>query len=499
MNEIFNEDLFFTYYKKIKSNYKKYYPYDILFGCINFLHRPTKDDIEELQKEPWLIFLLIKWVFTDDQYSNYNKKPLSLSEFYKIIQMMKDLGGKIRMPTEYSHHTLFFRNLAYQQFIYQLNFNIASIGRQLILFNSNDNDDYQKLFYNISGLDILTFLELAIYLIAIILNPKNNQISIDSFKNIETHYNQTTIYNFLDLFSVRIDELRNQLLASSKSKRKIYEYYEQTSIIYYPFILANDRYICLHKKLLHRKIEHCIYDTLKNHNASKFMDYFGNTFEKYIHKGLDYIKLNFLTEKILISKYKFQGKIVDFLITETTANIFIDAKAVEMAYLGKVTYDPLIVSDKINNSIIKAIEQALNTNKNIHNLNIKFKSYNNYLLVITYKELYLGNGVNFYESIAKERIDKIFNEFKTEHIIPLENMYFITIYEFEYLIEIINRKKYSLSFILDYARVSDKNSSTMKFDFIQHLSSLEEKLFIPKYLDELNNNLIDNFHEKISK
>jgi hypothetical protein len=43
----------------------------------------------------------------------------------------------------------------------------------------------------------------------------------------------------------------------------------------------------------------------------------------------------------------------------------------------------------------------------------------NYLLVVTHKELYLGNGATFYESIVKEKVEEIIGQYGNQ-LIPSE-------------------------------------------------------------------------------
>ncbi|MDP2614014.1 hypothetical protein Q8W27_17280, partial [Oceanobacter sp. 2_MG-2023] len=65
------------------------------------------------------------------------------------------MADKLRMPNEYEHLSLFFRNLAFQQFPYQIDFHFWHLSRQSILFSKLDNNHYiQKEFTRKTGLDI---------------------------------------------------------------------------------------------------------------------------------------------------------------------------------------------------------------------------------------------------------------------------------------------------------------------------------------------------------
>lgn len=215
---------------------------------------------------------------------------------------------------------------------------------------------------------------------------------------------------------------------------------------------------------------------------------FGETFERYIENGLSYANVKYVSEDILSRELQGTGSLIDFLINDDDVNILIDAKAVEMAYQGKITHLADIVKDRVKTSVIKAIEQSFGVVSRLKqtrssNPVIKYKDIN-FLLVVTYKELYLGNGRNLYDAIAKNKLDKILTKYGNLLQIPLENMYFITIEEFDYLIEMIKLGKTSFKTALMKAKENDSDVMSRKFEFLQHLRSWDENFTAPKYIQD---------------
>ena len=182
-----------------------------------------------------------------------------------------------------------------------------------------------------------------------------------------------------------------------------------------------------------------------------------------IHYSEDYIK----------KCAQVQRKAVDYVIIEENANIFIDAKAVEMAYKGKVAYSSEIIKDKVKVSVLKAIEQAHDVLDQIHTKNLNDENLvtkeNNYLIVITYKEFYLSRGMSFYNNVAKDKIDNIYSNYAESGIIPPENMFFVTIQEFEMLMEHVRSKEILISDCFERVKKDDVDPHTSKFVFTQHL------------------------------
>jgi hypothetical protein len=459
----------------------------IIKACFDYLYSPTKSELDQLQKQPWLVLLLIKWVLVDEQYATSGKRDLDAKKFMKILQLMHDLGSKTRMPSEYAHYALFFRNISYQQFLYQHTFRIACLARQSLLFGSvEDSHLFKREFVNLTGMSIERFLELALILLCRFIDGKGHTISSQWFQTVRSYYTANEIAALLRALSINLSDLRQTLLNLERAGRMSSEFYEQTPFLSFPLLNVNDQYLCVYPNVLFRALEHFIYDVLRLWDSSKFMAKFGEAFERYVEKGLHYAKVPYAKEAILKRELGGTGSVIDFLCHDKDSNILIDAKAVEMAYEGKVTHLPEIVKDRVKPSIIKAIEQAFDVLRRLQitdSQNPVIRQRNtNYLLVVTFKELYLGNGRNFYDAVAKDKLNEILEEYRGSPQIPLENMYFITVEEFDYLIEMIRSGTTSLEGALAKAKESDSDMGSRKFDFSLHLSSWDNKAKAPQYI-----------------
>ena len=94
-------------------------------------------------------------------------------------------------------------------------------------------------------------------------------------------------------------------------------------------------------------------------------------------------------------------------------------------------------------------------------------------MVVTFKDLYLGNGTAYYEVIAKRKMDEIYDEYDSYHCIPPENMYFITVNELDILTDILKNKALTLTEIIEFAKNNDKDRATQKLEFQQHLHAMD--------------------------
>ena len=137
--------------------------------------------------------------------------------------------------------------------------------------------------------------------------------------------------------------------------------------------------------------------------------------------------LGFETED-QIKRYYSNGKVVDFIINDENSNIFVESKAVEIAPLGRVTHESQIIRNHTKNTVIKGIHQALETAYRLHNSSHsenKYKvSQSNYVLIVTYRDLFVGSGLDYYRSVAKDKLDELLGQYQVngEPIIPIGNI-----------------------------------------------------------------------------
>jgi len=455
---------------------------------MNYLTSPVNNPIDQIKKQPWNLFLLIKWVYSDQNNPNPDNKIDSI-EFDKLRKYMYDLTMYVKPLNEYDSLDLFFRHLAFQQFIYQKDLNLNRILRQFIFFSTlNDNHYIKSTFLKLTGIKLINFVELSLMLIGHFYVKDKVKVSENYFNNFIKLFGNNQINSYWKTISLSYDEITTFFKRFSSNKlRNPSEFYEQTPFTNKPLIKFDSTYACLDKQLLSIFVENYFYDLLKSNDAENFVPKFGPIFENYVKKTLIYSELNFFLEEDLIKILKPKNKIIDFLILEEKSNIFIDAKAVEMSYNGKYSSNKIDIERCSNKSVIKAINQALDTNQSIwetKNSKIKFQD-NNYALVITFQEMYLRNGLFYYKNITNKKIDNIISKYQQNLLIPLENIYFITLTDFENLIEYVKKENVTISSIIEYAKQNDLDDDPVnqKFHFSQHLHTLKAFDF-PSFLDE---------------
>jgi hypothetical protein len=353
-------------------------------------------------------------------------------------------------------------------------------------------------FISETRISISCFLDLSIVMASRFMNK--NFINVSYFSVLYSKYTKEQINNFLELFTKDNRSVRKYLNKFNNGARSVDEIYEQTYLTHFPLIKFEETYVCAEKHTLWRCIEHFIYDFMKRWDAQKFMNEFGLIFESTVEESIKNSGLSYYVEAQIRECFK-KGKFVDFIITEESSNIFIESKSVEMAYQGKVSNLTSVVEDKSRN-IIEAIEQAFDLVSKIKkSTDLKYpidKRKQSYLIVVTYKDFYLGNGLTFYNGIAKTSIDKIISKLG-EIYIPFENIYFLSVDEFDILMEIVRSEGISITDILEKAKSDDLNPHTRKFNFSLHLASGRQKVKNPLHLVKIMEERIDTLSNALQQ
>lgn len=504
-SQSFSEEAFFSAYKQIRNLFRRYFPHTIVAAAFNYLKTPTSNQVDDLQKQPWLVFLLLKWVLLDEQFYHRDKCGITSQEFLSLLGKMHGLGSRstARMPSEYSHYRLWLRNISYQQFLYQADFNGSAFARQSLLFDGlPDDHPFRAEFQKATGISLAEFFELSAMLLARIMDDKNSPIDISWFSSVMHRYDASAIHKFLDLLAFDLNSLRQHLIEEDNpKKRKASELYEETPLVKFPLLKGNGMYHLWHPMLFNRGLEYFVYDTLRSPDPSRFMNKFGDIFEAYVHRSIEYLGLPYLMEEQIQAMLTGSGKVTDFLITEDGANVFVDAKGVEMAYLGKVSHIPEVILGKVETSALKGIEQGFQIVERLSaqgSLNQTFQAASeNYLLVVTFKELYLGNGQDFYDMAAKNKIDALVGGGNSPPI-PLENIYFITIDDLDHFANCVNKGEVRFIDFIRKAVKEDRSGTTKKFHFRQHLSEIGMAIGSPQYLDDEIENIFGRVERMLS-
>lgn len=491
-------------FKTVRNRLRKYPATAIVRQCVDVLNTSDRTNDKMMSRyPPWLMLLLLKWTLLYGDFDSSQLRQLSRTEFEKLIDRLHDYGGQARIPQDAFMWFLVFHNYAFQQLWFQRRHDYDRLSRQYVMFADVD-DTLNDEFLRVTGLRIDHFLELALALLVPIYNQTSSTIQRTFFRLLETTYPPGTVDSFLKSISLDIRGARRYLrdLQSRITPSRFYEYYEEPPLKRFPLLKNGAAFQPYSRHLLYHSLQTFVYDVLRAAASDIFMKHFGRLFQSYVHNALDHAKWNYQTEEALKKRFGTTEKVVDFLIQHQNTRVFVEAKSGEIADLGKVSHDPLIVRNKIKDSLLKAVEQGYSTAQAMHDIDTVRDSQaspnNNYLLVVSFKDFYLGNGRDVYDFIAKDVFDGIIDRYGKEWI-PIDHIYFLSIDEFDIMAEAFREKPHELVNCLTKAVEADKDSSTKKYVFEQHLQVQLGSMEFPAYLREAQNALKERIGQRLKR
>jgi hypothetical protein len=163
----FSESIYYEAQKAVRNKLRKYDPDALIDRCLEYLHAPVSSELQYLERHPWVVMLLIKWVLLDDQAMIPGRPAPDSIQTLALLRQVWNLASYARLPTEFDDITLFLRAIAYQQFLYQRRASPIAIGRQALYFANIGKHHYiAHEFKSITGMTLDSFLKLSQALIA---------------------------------------------------------------------------------------------------------------------------------------------------------------------------------------------------------------------------------------------------------------------------------------------------------------------------------------------
>lgn len=476
-------DPLFRFYQRARDKIRRHEPESMLEHAVGILHQVQLKGIDAMRRyQPWNVLLAMKWILQEAYPLSHRRPRANLEDFHAVLRIVHEIDGHVRMPNEYDHVNLFMRHLAFQQFWLQQGASGEALVRQDLMFSPlPPSHPLAREFLRITGVHPREFMELAFALLTQVLKqPAPVVIHRHSFNPLHSGMAPAVVDAFLRHLSKSIPELHDWLCGEPYFGLAIADQKILPSpLVETPLIRTKSgAYVISYATLLMRSLESVIYRTLRRDDPAQFGVRFGPVFEAYIARCFADAGVAFIDEAQLGTQLPAEGKCVDFLVSESDCNVFIDAKGVEMSALGRVSQRADLVLRAIKESALKAVEQGMETALRLASAapvrGLPTGNREAFLIVVTFDDLYLGSNCEFENIFGAHLVPKLERRFGPALPIPLQNVFFLTIDELERLLVRVQAKS-SIGDILRYARVEDSDRRTQKFNFQQHLDSFSQQ------------------------
>lgn len=427
---------------------------------------------------PWIVLLLLKWTVTVGKLNDLDKRPLTKGAFVDLINLLHDMDGDVRLPTEHEHHRLFLRRIAFQQFwLQRAQITSQMIARPSLLFGGLEpNHRFRTVFRDSTGIEIESFFLLAFGMAAHFVNyPTASTLPNGWLDPFRKTLGADIVDRFLRSMSAGFDDLRSYLLdlrpAPGHDPR---EWYEVTPLTRYPLLRLDGQYRCCWLPVLYRSVYSFVHDRLRESDPARFMKPFGAMFGQYVRRVADPLDIEYVPENELQALMPGDTKVVDGLLPESDGNVLVEAKAGRMTMEGRTGYNFDQVYKGSKPTAFKSLLQGQTVAARLRTRSIgggsRIDPESTYLLVVTYEETYLGTGADVVRGSMERRLERHVRMPVEQLPIPLEHIFFISIDDYERLLTTSWTHGASVTAILRQIVVRQREPESMTFVMGQHLA-----------------------------
>lgn len=432
-------------FKNIRNRIGRLNGEDLLRDLLELLNTEDATSVERQRYCPvWDLLLLVKWTIMYGDFSNLRQHdPVWPSQVNALLDRMYNLSEQTDEISTLQDAALFCRRLSNQQIWLQRRESIPiGLARQWILFGDLTSDHiFEDTFYRITNLSLKDFIDLSTAVLVMDLNGIGPFVTEQSFSFLANSFGTDKIDKYLASISTTLDHARNWLTTKAETLDDVEEeYFEQSPLARFPLIKHGEYNFFISRYMLLWSLSTFVYDVLRNHDANMFMREFGAMFESHLGETLRFIGTDLLTECDLrehFGKRKSQ-KLVDFIVIENDCNIFVEAKGVALRSAAMVTKSPELIETRTRTSIQKGIKQGFAVASSLplgtEIRGARLGSSENYLIIVTFKDLYLGNAQYYFDNFAPDVIGEIIAPYGNSEVIPLSNILFVSVDDLEILL-----------------------------------------------------------------
>lgn len=427
---------------------------------------------------PWCCFLALKWKFIVPE--KERAAVMSERDFVAVINRIYLLQDEATDLYRAEGIFLEMRRMIVNQAFYQSNVRTyaTSLARQYIWYCRSPSPFYRDRFFSLTGLRLEDYFGMAHFLMAVFHRDTRRESGSFPLSKLILYmvpkYGVEAVGTFLRLISLRPGNIGAFITDYKRPTPVPEEYYERTPFIRRPVLLYEDAAIVFSKQLLGAGLSSLVPELFKENHTGDYGSRFGSTVERYLEKHLTQTFSELQNEETLKSRYKRAsrtGKVVDYLIREGEAYVFIDSKAVLPHRILRESASAHLLHDRIKGNLIEGLEKGEKCAAIINEIEHRLPSRRDSLIIVLQQDHFISSG----QFIAANIKPDIFDVLRAElhHLpVPEDRIYFLTIDDLEVLTDVCRIRQMTVTEIIDMCSEADVVPRTQKMDFRMHLSAL---------------------------
>ncbi|BDY05970.1 hypothetical protein [Ferrimonas sp. YFM] len=462
---------------EIKKRLKRFTDSSFAYQLFNYLAKPSGNLTVSLRKAPWCCMLALKWKLN---YRAYDYAvDISEAELLKILNMIWNLQNEVISGNEsFEEVMMSLKPLLRIQSTFQVSekSQLESICRQLMWFS--ENDPIKLAFNKLTDIDLIDYYEISAMLQVWLSSKKVQEAEAinlgDIITKLHPRHSIETIIGYIKLVGIPVRLLPEFMNRFEQGASPEWEYFEDSPLMLKPILVEAEKFAFISKSVFSNGTTDLVPCLLKLHFKEEFKSIFGPVMENYVESILNDAQLTYIQESQVKELYRnnsISGKVIDFLIQEHDGYILVDSKAIEPDMVVKTSTDKGKIEKRLEGSFIKGLVQSQECAKKLKEIgyiegNKKLSS-----IIVTHKNYQIPSARALNEVIDSEIEQKVIDEVGSVEV-PISRVYYLSIDEFEMLLEVCKSESLSLSEIIDVVEGLDQELGKRKSFFSQYLENI---------------------------
>ncbi len=441
-------------------------------------HKPWT--FPDLQAMPGLTLLLVKWALQNPSCGIYVGKHITVREFDNFRQRLWNLTGLAKSGRENAYAMV--RSILSVQIDFQRRSPWGFMRWPSLLARLPANHHSRSQFVNVFGLSPENYID-ACWILQQPLQEGIREIGPKWFASIPKSY-QDPVARVLRAIGKDIFELRDKLTSQWQSYQpSSWELFESPFAKMHPLLnIGENSWRIWHPAMFERGMEEAVHLGL-THLGSEYTEVFSRVFEDYIVDLASEMMPSHISESKWKAAMGHNTPSVEAILPAGNVNIFVEAKMSLFHDAALIEDTELGLSRRLER-VIYAVEQGWKVSKLLRqrprNFPRRAEASEEYLLIVTNRELHMGSGQSLERLISDGRLQC--QDADTQARLPLQNVFIMSVEGFEHLQQTVIHEKVELLDVLRSAKAANTDASTAAMYFDDHLKKYTKRWRVPELL-----------------
>jgi hypothetical protein len=395
---------------------------------------------------------------------------ISQTQFDDLRQRMWEMG-ECTGSQKYQSPQSFLRRLTHQQLAFQRPPGLGFLREAALIGALPPAHSLRRMFETRTGMTPEQFIDYTYAIYPAILVDGRRTLSVDWFRPLRQRYGETVFQRYISLVSNTFPE--SQEFAKSLKTTPVRfasELYESTPFSRFPFLREGSTLHCWHGMVFYRGMENLVH-SIMSEAGPDYIEPYSKIFERHVVNQILELPGTHYTEDQMRKFLGQESLVPDALVSYPAASVYIEVKTGIFKESVMTVGDADIFSHKTK-SLATAIHQgwaAAIGMRRVSGISDQVRSApRTFLLVVTNWEMAVGNGANLRDMYPDGKLD--YPDGDVEAVLPLDNVFFLCVDDFDRLIEAVVRDGLVLPDFLATCTARNSSPETSRFFSISILA-----------------------------